>query len=460
MTDEDNDDLLAERLGEAQRLPLLHVPTTSAAIAFVETLAAEIAAGETRGNQRRGRGMASLRDALGAILGGLLAAIREGRMVWHPQHKRDFSGGWIGHAAYHAAIDGLEKFGLIRRHAGIRFGGSFDDWSGKAERIEGLSSLLDRLAAAGVGADDFAIAWDRVTPPVIRTMAERRSRPEGPTPNGFKAFVSPVNHDDPEGARVLDEVATFNAFMARHTFGQCVPPRFKRVFGDDLVSEGRWYAVGALPYWSMPKDDRLAITIDGAPVCEIDVNASHLRIAAAMAGAPIAKNVDPYVLDGFPREVIKQVVVQTCGNGQPTRKWSQRALEAEPSLAEVDYKAALAAALVAYPFLEELPALLDVPRRRVNGRLTFIEAVAIGGAMRYLMGFDIPALPVFDSLIVPAAVERRAIGGLEGSYGACLGIAGEMIERVTGAAPTWLTNEERSVPLKVTVRRQPETVAA
>ena len=105
---------------------------------------------------------------------------------------------------------------------------------------------------------------------------------------------------------------------------------YLRVFnnGDhpnfDWNMGGRLYSHGEGNYQQMERADRLRMTINGEPVCEIDIRASYLTIFHALIGE---SSIQPGPLR-YPRslvrtlrDVVKMWVTASFGNNAPITKW-------------------------------------------------------------------------------------------------------------------------------------------
>jgi hypothetical protein len=57
-------------------------------------------------------------------------------------------------------------------------------------------------------------------------------------------------------------------------------------------------------YQRAKKASRAKMTIDGHPVVELDLTASHLTILHALRGRAFDPSNDPYAIEGFPRSVV------------------------------------------------------------------------------------------------------------------------------------------------------------
>src|SRR5262249_27172084 len=78
-------------------------------------------------------------------------------------------------------------------------------------------------------------------------------------------------------------------------------------------------------YQCLPSEQRRLMTIDGTPVCELDVKASTLTIFQALHGQPFDfvtdPKLDPYALPGLKREVVKAFLIRSFGNCRLLTRW-------------------------------------------------------------------------------------------------------------------------------------------
>jgi hypothetical protein len=151
------------------------------------------------------------------------------------------------------------------------------------------------------------------------------------------------------------------------------------------------------------------MTINGSPVCEVDVRASTLTIFQGSVGQPLDfsnnPDLDPYALPGLDRDVVKAFITATFGNGQCPVRWSPEAAE------EYEKKKGQSLRLhhpisqvrdavrKAYPLLADLRR--DNAQPPVWARLQFLESEAVLQTMLTLRAAGVPSLSVHDSLIVP-----------------------------------------------------------
>lgn len=179
----------------------------------------------------------------------------------------------------------------------------------------------------------------------------------------------------------------------------------------------------------MPEVERLAkITINGEPVSEFDVKASHLSIMHGLLGLPLPDG-DPYDIPGVPRAVVKAWITATLGKGSPVRRWAARALRRDRELGSHDAMSVGRLICARFPFLRnparnvapaaQLDRLEHIarPERLLTHRLMAIEAAAITGAMHVLRSRGVLALPIHDSLLVPRSGVGYAGGALDSAFG-------------------------------------------
>jgi hypothetical protein len=206
------------------------------------------------------------------------------------------------------------------------------------------------------------------------------------------------------------------------------------------------YSQGDDSYQRLSQDHRLRMTIDGEPVCEIDIRASYLTIYHAHFGVPLDAERDPYELPGLPadtRGVIKLWFVATFGNNGHLDRWPReiarkyREEHGRPIGKRYPVKRIRENALKLYPLLEKWG-------REDFGwpDLMFTESQAMIGAISELMSLSIPSLSVHDSLIVPVAKQEIAEQTLSKHYLKATGTVPGL--KVNWPLPDNLPNEGRS----------------
>ena len=169
---------------------------------------------------------------------------------------------------------------------------------------------------------------------------------------------------------------------------------------------GRLYAHGDDNFQQFKKADRLGIQINGAPVAEIDINASYLTILLAMYGHSLPDRQDIYDIEGLPREVVKAWIRVALGAKSFSPRWPGSVLD---ELGDGNRRMKFKIKDVKEKILQEFPSLLDWPTSEMTwADLMFIESEAIYLTLEMLADQNIPALPVHDALLVPADFETEA----------------------------------------------------
>ena len=171
---------------------------------------------------------------------------------------------------------------------------------------------------------------------------------------------------------------------------------------------GRLYSYGESNYQQMERADRLRMTINGEPVCEIDIRASYLTIFHALYGEELDATKDPYVVPGLgeeARDIVKMWITASFGNNAPITKWPRelvakyrektgKKLGKRYSASKVSDKV-----MQAFPLLARLGEIVN-GRERGWAELMHIESRAMFETMLELMRLQIPSLAVHDSIIV------------------------------------------------------------
>ncbi|MCV2864809.1 hypothetical protein [Defluviimonas sp. WL0075] len=193
----------------------------------------------------------------------------------------------------------------------------------------------------------------------------------------FKKERLPLSDFPSEAVRYHQQtVLRLNDHLSRHTLadasGTPVETTLRRIFNGDLNNGGRLYA----DYQNLPEADRLCCTIDGEPVCEIDLKASHVAILAALYRHPQRLPKDPYAAISWVqtpelRKAAKNLVqcMIHAPGGRPGRFPRQQdgvTFRAKYGLGNVSVNDLLPAVFEVMPFLDGSPCL-TLP-------LQFIEA--------------------------------------------------------------------------------------
>lgn len=440
-----------EVLSGAVAVRLGMVAVSDGAVALVEAILIKCLVVDAVGRktQRRAKGVAHLRRAVAAITGSMLTGwLHDSSAAVFQSHSHNaFTDELVGHAHYEAAENAMLTLGLLEKSRSVsyphRFG--FGSFERKAARIRPSKSLLDIASQYGLGLDNIVAAF-KIEYPItaakvssealveVRTLLSRAQK---------KAGIQAERMADVEARPVFEpiraDVAAMNAEAASHRYEGCRPPSWSRIFMDNSLLYGRWHAARG-GYQVLKKAERAAIRIDGQPTVEMDIRASHLTILAALAGVELPEG-DPYEVPGIPREVVKQWVVATLGNGKSPREWPQKTRSERPKIAEWSINMVREPALARLPFLSDptSPAIVsaaglsrvkdpeDVPKL-LSLRLMAIEATAMTLALRRLREAGTIALSIHDSIIVVADAAEHARR-----------VLGEACQRTYGVVPqiTW-----------------------
>ncbi|MCK1266878.1 hypothetical protein IVB44_01505 [Bradyrhizobium sp. 49] len=364
-------------------------------------------------------------NAVGAFIADLLAAVERDRSegwLMCSHNKGDYSGQYVTWRMFDGVRTVWLEAGLIEHKPGypgrLAFGNP-GPTAGKLTRYRATTKLLEIAAEHGITPanvlENFKFEF------VMPSELIRLTQPSMPTPN------------TPRVAKLRSDVAELNAFFAKQTL---TPPTIKhlgwiRMFhgytkgyqwnkGGRLYSQPQGQAYQNLPETSSDSGEltRLQMRINGERVVEIDISSSNLTIFYALCDQQLDSTEDafagilgPTALD---RHVAKFWINASFGNSKLLGKWSNdlvKSLEKQlikKGLSGFDQKR--------YPMktikekvLERHPLLARwggeiSGRQRDYGDLMFVESEVIIGTMLTLMrDYEVPSLPVHDSLIIPAS---------------------------------------------------------
>lgn len=469
-------------LENAPYLALDLKPQSPGANALVDLLVQRVeTANSDRRNSRQEAGRRKLRQAVGAIVGGVLRAWghpdQPGRPVARSNQAEQFTpnqmfardlleasvrrqDGVVGRRIFKTVMEGLQAEGLILHKRGYRRTNLSQLRMGQGEKGKAAcywptAALLVLAEQQGLSPRTIAKAFrapapqrQRLQRQLVEVRPFRQQRWQAwqmatPPPASLGCLAQQENGASSDAIALLaEEVAAHNALAAvtpvTYPAGMSgAPPQWYRVFTGSWRLQGRWYAVGAggdaaaghvVSYASLKATQRSRLRMADEAVVELDVSASHLTLLLGLLDTPLPEG-DPYERLGYPREIVKQWVMEACGKGRPPTRWSS-ALPTEVRAGLPAIKAVGAAVIRRFPQLEQ-PALVvpeDLPgevgqpaHRLVPHYLAAREAEAMTLAMRSLRQHGILALPVHDSLIVPASAEAQARRAITAGYLAVCG---------------------------------------
>lgn len=396
-------------------MPLLHTSVSTGSWALVEELADELWALEAR----RRKPDAAFTDALEAVLHDLMSA--EGRVTgqwsYRPFGDESFIDLPVTVWAARQARSTLKRAGYIEidPDSGLA--------DGHATRLRGTADLFEMAAIYGVTPSNIGEHFTRRPRPTELTGAVRLK-----TNLGAKLKI---DFSHPTAAALRDRVNEINGFVSRQGIEPDNHWVFYRGFNQGDLLDFRWnkggrlYSVGAGSYQQQKSAVRGAMTINGEAVVEIDIQASHLTILRHRLGIAFDPTDDAYEgVPGVPRHVAKAWVVMTLGYDRLHKRWSPEAKRYHIKKGGKDLTKEYPLEKVRAKMLAHLPFMADWETSPIRwGDLQFLESEAVIGAVHELATVHgIPALPVHDSLIVPASHKEKAMEALKASFKKVVGI--------------------------------------
>jgi len=370
--------------------------------------------------------------------------------------------GWkslpFGYNRFDRLHGALTQAGLIETKVGgftsIRtgeFGQREISHIGYPSRVRATPLLLSQAAALGLSEASRWVEWPLTAealqrvPEVTSETALSVKSPGHTSDNPTRYDVTLPLEQDAEAELLRKQVLDLNAYYAAQEIEGCLPPRLRRLFFGDLRCGGRFFALGEDSYITFSSGMRRErIRFNGERMAEADLSAAFLSIALVVAEEHVP--LDPYSagsLGLFPREVVKEWIVQTLQKGNVRGAWADGTSEDASSY---DAKAIKRAFVETYPALKDLVAMLpqdlremawvyadkasdaiehkrggplEQPQRKakrgaserwVFGQwLTGWESQIMAETLRLLTDQSIPALPIHDSVMVP----ERLVEGAE-----------------------------------------------
>jgi hypothetical protein len=404
---------------------------TDNARALVDKVHELVIAAGARKRQRGARKALAFKRAVGGFIGDLMrAAGREVPWVFRSVSQRHFTGDVVSDRHFEALRTALGFLRLVEEAAAVQFWSEFGVGRGWATRFRATPRLIEMAGECGVPVAEVRDHFIKELPknPLVQRGGSTRE------PGRRKMPGKPMKIDYTPTVQAMEQtIVDLNTFLDRFTIGGGVHRGYVRVFnvGDHPAFRwnlgGRLYSQGQDSYQSLSSDERLKMTIDGEPVCELDIRASYLTIFQARHGRPLdfAGDHDPYVLPGLganAREVVKTFIAATFGRGQFPARWSkdmsERHRERTGKELGKQYPLSIIRAAVAeaYPLLAGLRR--GEQRAPVWAELMLLESEALLRTMLALKEEGVPSLSVHDSLIVQRSREPLARSLLASNYGA------------------------------------------
>lgn len=215
--------------------------------------------------------------------------------------------------------------------------------------------------------------------------------------------------------RMAETVRELNKMNEAHKIqdrnGEILTNIYCRIFNESFEYGGRFYRADVLAIKNKKTDDRLRVTIDGSPVCEVDYSNLHFRIAAALEdldSEDIPLDVYSGILEdeenAVDREIVKLAVnmMFNCRNEDKARQAIQKEINLLAPEDKLVYTLGNAKAVVntiydAYPQF----AYLFCTESSFGRVLQNADSHLASDIIDVMLEKQIPCLPVHDSFIVP-----------------------------------------------------------
>ena len=397
--------------------------------AVTKTIAEHEIAGSLRAN-KRDKKHKTLRLAVEAFLADLLQAQASQKakgFVYRPVRPDGFTGQSVSYRTFRSLTNAMVNLGLLECHKGFQVWRDRDDTLGpsapfmqKATRFRATQRLLDVFALHGVHAVDFHQHFLIPLPEnPLQLRAELRRNHYG---DKIKGKLLRFQHNA-KTKELEQQLKRLNEFFDRFELRGGLHRGYLRGFnnGDhpkfNWDMGGRLYCYGGeFNYQQMERADRLRMTINGEPVCEIDIRASYLTIFHALYGERFDAARDPYDVPGLgpgAREIVKMWITASFGNNAPINKWPRDLVAKYHEKTGAKLGKRYSASKISQKVLQAFPLLArlgEIVKGRERGwaELMYIESQAVLSTMMGLMHKRIPSLAVHDSIIVPRSNWQEA----------------------------------------------------
>lgn len=378
----------------------------------------------------RGRSRTSIQlvEALAALVADLfhIASLDPKGYGYRPLHAKAFTGQPIGYRPFQRALKLLEREGFIERLAGFQYYGN-----GRCGRLRATATLLKAADIAGIPLAALESHFPR-RPRVRPATIEHPVRLTATSTRDFgyrriRGVPMPIDPTHPVVFDSLRRVAEFNAYMAPQIIEPDEHIAFQRIFheGDHPAFKwdrgGRLYSLGG-GFQQLPPNLRQQITINGEPTVEIDIKACFPTILHGLRRAKFDPQTAYDSVPGLPRDVVKLWVSMTLSKSTLPTRWppEQKDKLRKKGIDCEDYPIKSINPVI----VEHLPIFKDWNKNTINwGHLQFFESsVMLDCVHKLAMEFNVPALPVHDSVIVPASKEALAKDILTACFKSRIGV--------------------------------------
>ena len=279
--------------------------------AVTKTIAEHEIAGSLRAN-KRDKKHKTLRLAVEAFLADLLQAQASQKakgFVYRPVRPDGFTGHAVSYRTFRSLTNAMVNLGFLESHKGFQVWRDRDDTLGpaspfmqKATRFRATQRLLDVFSQHGVHAADFHQHFLIPLPENPLQLRAASSRNQyGDKIRGKSLPITPTL----QTTELERQLKQLNEFFDGFELKGGMHRGYLRVFnnGDHPMFNwdmgGRLYGYGEFDYQQMERADRLRMTINGEPVCEIDIRASYLTIFHALYGERFDADATPTMCLGL-----------------------------------------------------------------------------------------------------------------------------------------------------------------
>jgi hypothetical protein len=428
------DQLCLPEVPRAERFMALDVePYSSTSLEFIDELAALI-------HDQSGKGYKitlEFRQTVGAITADLFANAIEGvdRYGYRQMGLSTFTGMAVGYKPFKAVVDAMESLNLLEVIPGERGSLKGRTKERDATRFRAKPSLLEKALGYGVTPGNWASHFMQM-PRLARVAHPVLLRSSSEIFYGHKLPGTAMKVDKALSMvqRLAEQVHDINAFMAPQDLylGGYQHRYFQRIFGQgegvgrDYTKGGRLYSPGKDSYQQMPSCERTGIRINGEATVEVDIGSSFLTIYRVLTGTSFDPEADAYDILGVPRFVAKSWVVMTFGHDRYHSKWPAKikAKYRAQGLGSGDLQKDHPITRTRDLILSALPELQAWPTSDIRwGDLQYVESCAVVETVHTLaMQYDVPALPVHDSIRVPVSAQDLATRVLSDAFHKHVGV--------------------------------------
>jgi hypothetical protein len=278
-----------------------------------------------------------------------------------------------------SAVDHLDREGLIihDRAPPARYG-----WQSAMSPTDELRNIIGRILAAG---PELELAAPGET--IILRDA-----------NGM-----PVNYSDDAGKRRMRrKTLEFDKALRSVAMSMSMRGQLFRVFNQTFDRGGRFYVAGG-GWQCVPTERRVAMTMDGEPVVELDFKSMHPAILYSWVGIPAPE--DAYEIPAWPRALVKIGLLVLINAS--TLRAARLAIAHHDAMAGVAAPGSPEAVMAAAKLIDDIKRL----HRPIAGyfhsdagaKLMRVDSTVAEDVMTEMFGAGIPVLPVHDSFLAPAS---------------------------------------------------------